>query len=151
MLQALKTALLGKVLGGFIIVYACYQLLPTPKLRASRLAAAPWGFLGGLVGALFGTGGPFYVIYFTMRDLEKNLFRATFALNYLIDGAIRLAAYTVMGLWNGQMLGYFLAALPVAGLGLYVGGRVHTGFSQTFFVRLISLLLLGSGLALLLK
>jgi uncharacterized protein len=150
-LKVVKTAVLSKVLGGFIIVYAIYQLLPAMPLQASRIAAIAWGFFGGAVGALFGTGGPFYVIYFNLRRLEKSVFRATFALNYLIDGAIRLIAYAIMGLWQWDTLLAFLRALPVAAVGLYVGGRVHAGFSPTTFVRLVSLLLLGSGLALLLK
>lgn len=54
--------------------------------------AAPCGFAGGLLGALFGTGGPLYVIYLGLRELGKGAFRATFALNFLFGGAIRLAA-----------------------------------------------------------
>jgi len=151
LLKVAKTAVLSKALGGFVIVYAIYQLLPAVPLQASRIAAIAWGFLGGAVGALFGTGGPFYVIYFNLRQLEKSVFRATFALNYLIDGAIRLIAYAIMGLWQWETLLAFLSALPIATAGLYVGGRVHPGFSQTAFVRLLSRLLLGSGVTLLLK
>jgi uncharacterized membrane protein YfcA len=151
LLRVLNTVLLSKILGGLIIIYALYQWLPVPQLQAPRAAAAAWGFLGGAVGALFGTGGPFYVMYFYLRRLEKSVFRATFALNYLIDGAIRLIAYAVLGLWHGDTLLAFLSALPVAALGLYVGGRIHTDVTQLAFVRLISLLLLGSGIALILK
>ena len=46
---------------------------------------------------------------------------------------------------------YLLAAMPVTAAALYLGGRIHTGLSQRAFVRLISLLLLGSGAALLLR
>ena len=44
-----------------------------------------------LVGTLFGTGGPFYVIYLNLRGLDRSVFRATFAMNFLIDGGVRLA------------------------------------------------------------
>jgi uncharacterized membrane protein YfcA len=150
-LRSLPTAVLSKVLGGFVIVYALYQLLPLPALRSSRLFAMVCGCLGGLVGTLFGTGGPFYVMYLKIRDLDKSVFRATFATNFLIDGAIRLVSYAVIGLLRWQVLGYFLVSLPIVGAGLYVGGRLHTGLSHNAFVRLISVLLLGSGAALLLK
>jgi len=150
-LQAIPIAVLSKMLGGFVIVYAISQFLPLPALRRSRLLAALCGFLGGLVGTLFGTGGPFYVIYLNLRALDKSVFRATFATNFLIDGAIRLIAYTALGLFRWETLAYFLAALPIVGAGLYLGGRIHTGFSQRAFVQFISLLLLGSGVALLLK
>lgn len=150
-LGAVPAAVLPKALGGFVIIYAIYQMLPLPALRGSRLVASGCGLLGGLIGTLFGTGGPFYAIYFNLRALQKSVFRATFATNFLIDGGVRLAAYAVMGLFRWETLLYLLAALPIAGAGLYIGGHMHAGFSQQAFVRLISLLLLGSGLGLLLK
>jgi uncharacterized membrane protein YfcA len=142
---------LGKALGGFVLIYAVYQLLPLPPLKGSLLFAVPCGLLGGFIGTLFGTGGPLYVMYFNLRQMAKTGFRATFASNFLIDGGIRLVGYTTAGLFHGAILLSMLAALPVVGAGLYVGGRVHTGFSQETFKRFISVLLLCSGIALLLK
>lgn len=151
LLYAVSTGLLARILGGFVIVYAIYQMLPLPELRGSRVAASYCGLLGGLVGTLFGTGGPFYVIYLNLRGLDRNVFRATFAMNFLIDGGVRLAAFVAAGLYHRQTLGYLLAAVPIAGAGLYVGGRIQTGFSQRAFQLVIRVLLLTSGLALLLK
>jgi uncharacterized membrane protein YfcA len=150
-LSAVPTTVLARVLGGFVIAYAIYQMLPLPELRASRVAATYCGFLGGLVGTLFGTGGPFYVIYLNLRGLDRTVFRATFAMNFLIDGGVRLAAFVGAGLYSRQTLGYLLAAVPVAGAGLFVGGRIQTGFSPRAFQIVIRLLLLTSGVALLLK
>ncbi|MBM3226077.1 MAG: sulfite exporter TauE/SafE family protein [Candidatus Tectomicrobia bacterium] len=150
-LHAIPTTMLAKGLGGFVIAYAVYQLLPLPALGTSRMFAVICGCLGGMVGTLFGTGGPFYVMYLKLRDLDKTMFRATFATNFLIDGAIRLVSYAVIGLLRWQLLAYILLSLPVAGAGLYLGGRIHTSCSQQAFVRIISLLLLGSGVTLLLK
>jgi uncharacterized membrane protein YfcA len=151
LLRAMSTSVLAKVLGGFVILYAVYQMLPLPDLRGSRAASTYCGFLGGLVGTLFGTGGPFYVIYLNLRGLERTAFRATFAMNFLIDGGVRLAAFAAAGLFGRQTLGYMLAVLPIAGAGLYVGGRIQTGLSQRTFQIVIRVLLLVSGLALLLK
>jgi uncharacterized membrane protein YfcA len=151
LLHSISTVVLSKVLGGFVITYAVYQLLPLPALGSSRLCAILCGCLGGFVGTLFGTGGPFYVMYLKLRDLDKSVFRATFATNFLIDGAIRLVSYAVIGLLRWQLLVYLLAALPIVVAGLYLGGRLQTGWSQTTFVRFISLLLVGSGVALLVK
>ena len=150
-LDAMSTALLARILGGFVIAYAIYQMLPLPELHGSRAAASYCGLLGGLVGTLFGTGGPFYVIYLNLRGLERLAFRATFAMNFLIDGGVRLAAFAAAGLFGRQTLGYLLAAVPIAGAGLYVGGRIQTGLSQRTFQLVIRVLLLTSGLALLLK
>jgi uncharacterized membrane protein YfcA len=64
---------------------------------------------------------------------------------------VRLAAFVAAGLYHRQTLGYLLAAVPIAGVGLYVGGRIQTGLSQRAFQLVIRVLLLTSGLALLLK
>jgi uncharacterized membrane protein YfcA len=150
-LRSVSTATLGRALGVFVIAYAVYQLLPLPALRASRLAAIPSGLFGGLVGTLFGTGGPFYVIYLNLRGLDKVMFRATFAINFLIDGGVRLLAFLAMGLFGRSILVAALGALPIVAAGLHLGGRVHTGLSQRAFVALISALLVATGVALLLK
>ncbi|ETW92067.1 MAG: hypothetical protein ETSY1_45345, partial [Candidatus Entotheonella factor] len=86
-----------------------------------------------------------------LRQMAKTGFRATFASNFLIDGGIRLVAYAVAGLLHGALMLSMVAALPVVGAGLYVGERIHTGFSQETFKRFISVLLLCSGIALLIK
>lgn len=55
LLNAVNSKLLSNVLGGFVILYAIYQISPLPVLRGSRILSIPYGFLGGLVGTLFGT------------------------------------------------------------------------------------------------
>jgi uncharacterized membrane protein YfcA len=151
LLKEMTSATLAQALGAFVIVYAVYQVLQLPQLRGSRTFVAPCGFLGGLIGTLFGTGGPFYIIYFGLRNLEKSVLRATFALNFLVDGGIRLVAYSVFGFFHREVFLAMLCALPVAGLALWLGGRIHTTMSREGYARMISVLLVLSGIALLLK
>jgi len=151
LLQSLNSATLAQALGVFIIVYAVYQLLPLPELRGSRLFAVPAGALGGLIGTVFGAGGPFYIIYLGLRGLDKSALRATFAANFLIDGGIRLGGYTAFGFFDRASLIYIAAALPIVVVALFLGGRVHSSLSPIVFTRLISVLLLVSGVALLVK
>jgi uncharacterized membrane protein YfcA len=150
-LRGVSATLLSRVLGGFVIVYAVYQLLPLPPLHGSRRFAVICGIMGGLVGTLFGTGGPFYAIYFNLRGLDKSAFRATFAANFMIDGGVRLIGYALAGLLSWTMLTWIALALPLVALGLYAGGRVHVSLSQRAFVRLVSVILIGAGLALLFR
>ena len=147
----MTSALLVQALGGFVIAFAVYQLLPLPELRGSRLFAVPCGFFGGLIGTVFGTGGPFYVVYLGLRGLGKGNFRATFAVNFLIDGAMRLAAYASFGFFFRDVIVAMLGSLPIVGAALWLGGRVHSDMSRESYAKLISMLLLGSGVVLLLK
>ncbi|MEN8139883.1 MAG: sulfite exporter TauE/SafE family protein [Thermodesulfobacteriota bacterium] len=151
LLANLDHRLMGLALALFIITFAIYSLLPLPQYYGNRGWAGPAGFLGGMVGAVFGTGGPFYVIYFRLRGLDKGQFRATISLNFVIDGSLRLIFFMVGGLLAGQVFLTFLILLPLMAGGLYLGRRVHVRISQQGFVWLVSAILLLSGLALLLR
>jgi len=151
LLDGLDAALLRRALGVFVLGYGAWQLSPLPALRTTRWSSLPYGLMGGLVGTLFGTGGPFYVVYLSMRGLEKEALRASFATWFLVDGTLRLGGYAAFGFIGRDTLSAILLALPFAGLGLLVGGRIHTGLSQDVFRRVISVLLVLSGVALLVK
>ena len=151
LLTEMPTWALARALGVFVFGFGIYQLLPLPPMRGSRLAATYCGVLGGLLGTLFGTGGPFYAIYLNLRGLERSAFRATFAVNFLIDGGVRLIAYSVIGLLNRDTLLHVVLALPLVVVGLLAGGHVHTGLGQRDFVRIVGLLLIASGVALMLR
>jgi uncharacterized membrane protein YfcA len=138
-------------LGIFIILFGVYQLLPIQFGRADNWAALPTGFFGGFFGAMFGTGGPFYVIYLSLRQLEKVAFRATFATIFLIDGSMRLAGFALNSLYDYSAAAHLIALFPAAILGLFIGSRIYSTASKQDFLRIISVLLLGSGIALILK
>jgi len=143
---------LMKTLAVFLIGVAIYQLRADGKgERIPAFWALPAGALGGLVGTLFGTGGPFYVAYLQGRQLDKQAFRATFSTIFLLDGANRIATYALSGFLNLRILGILLWLTPLMALGIYVGRRLHTNLSQTTFRRGISVLLILSGSILLFK
>lgn len=152
LLKTVETSLLLHSLAIFILLYAVYSLFSKPpKHGLSRMWAAPSGGFGGLVGTLFGTGGPFYVIYLQLRSLEKSQFRATFAAIFLLDGTYRIAGFVATGFFNVDLLLLLAVLLPVMGISVYLGGRVHTELTQETFKRGISLLLLASGVTLFIK
>ena len=149
---AVDTALLTKALGWFILLYAAYSLVARATEEVgSRLWAIPAGGFGGLIGTLFGTGGPFYVIFLKHRGLTKTQFRATFATVFLLDGAGRLIGYAYSGLFTRDLVLIALCSLPIMLAGLYIGGHIHTNLSQRAFQTAISGLLLISGASLVLK
>ena len=140
---------LEAALGAFVIAFAVYQVLPLPPLRGSRAWAAPAGALGGFVGTLFGTGGPFYMIYLQLRGLDKTATRASFATWFFVDGGLRLAGFAAVGMLSVGLLGTLALWLPAAALGLLVGGRMQLGIGPRTFRHFISLLLVFSGYRLL--
>lgn len=150
--KTVDAELLRSALGGFLVLYAFYSLLSSgPGFYGSRLWAIPAGGIGGLISALFGTGGPFYVIYLHLRHLEKTAFRATIATIFFIDGSSRILGYFFSGFYEMDTMLLLAAALPIMVIGMYVGGHIHTNISQRTFQQAIGLLLVVSGVALLLQ
>lgn len=140
-------------LGVFVLVFAIRNLLDLhgDKL-VSRWWALPASLTGGTIGALFGTGGPPYVIYLSHRLKDKRQLRATFSGVFFLEGLVRIASFIAadlllnMQVWTGYAFG-----LPVALLALYGGSHVHTGLSQPQVMRMIGALLLLSSLSLFVK
>ena len=138
-------------LGIFIFCYAVYSLLPHEIKSGSRWWAVAAGSSAGLIGALFGTGGPFYVLYLKMRQVNKQQFRATITMIFLVDGAARLFGYFHSDLFTNKMVVLALVLLPVLILAMYVGQHLHIKINDHRFNQVVSVLLLVSGLSLAIK
>jgi hypothetical protein len=140
-------------LGIFVMAFGIRNILNLHGEKpASQWWAIPAGLTGGTVGALFGTGGPPYIIYLSHRLRDKAELRATFSGLFMIDGGTRLVTFLIAGLLlqPGLLLAY-IGALPIVAIALKVGHKVHLGISNQNMLRLIGALLLGSGLSLLWK
>ena len=145
----LKSDLLLLMMGLFISAYAVYSL--GIKARPTRLAAGwavPMGIVGGLFGALFGSGGFLYAIYLNSR-LPKDPARATQSALISCSTVVRLSLFMLAGVYAElPLLVLALCLLPAMALGLWIGRRVTMKLSRETFVRLVTWLVLASGLAL---
>lgn len=115
-------------------------------------AAFPFGVVGGVLSALFGTGGPFYVMYLTARGHDPLQVRSTITVILSLTTFTRLVLYTLYGLYAQQ--GIFLFALAIAPamlLGVYLGHRLHLNLSKQRLVQCIAALLVASGTSLVIK
>jgi uncharacterized membrane protein YfcA len=141
-------------LGSFVILFALRNLALAgrePKPAASWWAW-PAGLTGGTVGAMFGTGGPPYVIYLSHRLFDKGQLRATFSGLFFMEGLTRIASFAISGLLlDWRLLWAYLAAVPVTLGAIWLGSHVHTRLTQAQMTRLISVILLGSGISLYFK
>jgi len=151
LLVSLDANILIRALGIFILFYAIYSLLPVEIPAGSRRWAVAAGCGGGIVGALFGTGGPFYAAYLKLRQLDKGAFRATIVMIFLFDGGARMTGYAVTGLFTEQVLTLVAILLPVFLAGMYVGNHLHIKIDQKRFNQIISLLLVLSSIMLIIK
>jgi uncharacterized protein len=137
-------------LGLFVCVYAVNLILRREtRRRLSRFWAAPAGVVGGLVGALFGMGGPPYVMYLAGRIADPDAQRATISQMVILNVGLRVVAFALAGLLVSSALWLAVAALlPVAWAGVWVGHRAHLRLPPATAARIIAAALLVAGAAL---
>lgn len=150
LLMNMSTAALRPALGIFVLVFGIRSLLGIRGDNpVSRLWAIPAGLAGGMVGALFSTSGPPYVIYLSHRLRDKSQLRSSFSVMIMLESALRLMVFLAAGLvLQEHMLSALLLAFPLMGFGLYVGNRIHLGVSQPQLLKMVGLLLTATGLSL---
>ena len=138
-------------LGLFVIFFGLRYLFNVHSEKPiSRWWSVPTGLGGGLIGAMFGTGGPPYVVYLSHRLHDKTQLRGTLSGLFMLDGALRVITFLFFGLLlQDDMFISLLMALPLMGLGLYLGNKVHLGITHRQQLAIIGGLLLLSGGALL--
>lgn len=141
------------LLGGFITGYGVYRLVSRPSARPlSRWWGIPTGFSGGLVGGLFGVGGPIYAAYMAARIQDSTRMRATLSAIFSFSTGFRLTVFVISGLMLQSEVWWAAAfLLPSMLIGLPIGHRLHAKLSPAQVGGFISLLLIASGLSLLWK
>ena len=137
-------------LGVFVCVYALHVMLRRATARRlSRGWAAPAGVLGGIIGALFGMGGPPYVVYITGRIPDPAAQRATISQMVILNVGLRVVAFALAGLLFTRALWIaMIFLLPVAFAGVWVGNRAHLRVPPAMMARLIGAALFLTGAAL---
>lgn len=125
------------LLGVFLLGYVVYAVRVDPSRfpTIARWWGAPLGIFGGVVGSLYGGGGPPIVAYFQMRKLDKRRFRATFQAVALADNTLRIVLYLLLGLLAAPLWGAFAVLAPAMLLGLFLGNRLHFRISERAFMN----------------
>ncbi|HET9490095.1 MAG TPA: sulfite exporter TauE/SafE family protein [Methylomirabilota bacterium] len=137
-------------LGMFVCAYAVYVLVrrQAPR-RLTRWWAAPAGLAGGVVGALFGMGGPPYVMYITGRVPDPAAQRATISQMVILNVGLRVVAFALAGLLLSRALWIAVTILlPMAWIGVWVGNRLHVRAAPATVARVVAAALLLTGVTL---
>ena len=156
-IHLLNEDVLRRCLGAFLILYSIQALWAADT---SRIVPKRWhgalgagvGIIGGLFSALFGAGaGPIYVVYFDILRLERAVFRATMSAVVVLGGAARIIGYESYGFYGYSSLALLAVGLPLVLVGSWVGDRIVYRLSARSFSRLVAVIVLGSGVALVIR
>jgi uncharacterized membrane protein YfcA len=151
---ALDARVLLKAFGAFIILYALTAFIPLPRVpHTSGIAVAyASGTVGALVATIFGgMAGPFYAVYLDALKLGKGIFRATMSAVLALLALVRIAGYGGLGLFDARVAALLTILVPAMVIAMLLGERLHRRLSEGRFQRVVALVLIASGIALLFK
>ncbi|MBI1396168.1 MAG: TSUP family transporter [Betaproteobacteria bacterium] len=140
-------------LGVFVLAFGAYNFV---RLERPITFARGWGYvvglLGGMIAALFGVGGPVYATYFSGRLRDPARLRATMSIVFSLSTSLRIVLFLISGLLLRVELWLSAAVLlPLVFAGVRLGHRLHTAVPRSVLGRLVSALLVGSGLSLVVR
>ena len=154
LLAGLPANALAVALGLFVALYGLWGLRGGGTSAARPVSATwavPCGLAGGLLGALFGSGGFLYAAYLGRRLPDRDAFRATQAVLMALSTGLRVVLCALAGLIDGPLLLLALCAAPAMVLGVALGGHLDLRLSRERFTRALNLALLAAGAVLLAK
>ncbi len=138
--QTLVLTMLGIFL---VVVGLTFLALPRGKggLNWPGWVAPLVGIISGILGGMFGTGGPPAIIYYQLSGLHKSAFRSQLM---VVLGAItltRLPSYAVAGLFTTPRIWSAFSIFPWIVAGALAGYRFHLKLEEHTFRKLVSALL----------
>lgn len=152
-LLATRAGVLLLALGIFASAYALYALSGLrPAGRLPAWACVPFGLVGGVFSALFGSGGFLYAIYLGGRIADKDAIRVTQSTLIGLSTLTRLLMFLAAGVYAGGaivMLALLLAPAMLAGSQL--GRAITLRLTREQFLRLVNCVVLASGIFLLVR
>lgn len=152
LLPHVPPAVFKAALGALMVVWCPLMLLSGDLPRfafGGRIADAIAGWAGGVMGGLGGFSGPVPTLWCALRGWDKDSQRAMFQPFHLTMHTLTLAAYLAGGLITPGVLTMFAFAAALMIAPALLGARLYRRFSDAGFRRMILLLLLASGVALL--
>lgn len=99
------------------------------------------GFLGGLLNAMMGGGGPAFILYLKEKVLDSQEFRASITMMLILSNIPRAVGTVGTGLLTYDLFIQALYAYPAFLVALIAGQRLHSKIPQKRFFIAVECLL----------
>lgn len=150
LLAYVDPALLRGAVGALLIVYGIYGLV-RPALEPLQVGVAAdggIGFMNGMLCGLTGLPGFIITIWCQMRGWGKDVQRSVFQPVMLAAMVVATVSLSVAGAITPETLRLYVLGLPALLAGLWLGFRLYGKLDDAAFRKVILLLLLVAGFAL---
>jgi uncharacterized protein len=150
LLTYIDPAYLRSGVGLLLVLYSVYGLAqPAFKpLRAGVAADSGTGFLNGMLCGLTGLPGFIITIWCQLRGWTKDVQRAVFQPVMLAAIVVTAISLSFTGAVTAETVKLYVLGLPALLAGLWLGFKLYGRLDDAAFRKLVPLLLLASGLAL---
>ena len=129
------------LLGLVLIGYAIYSLAKpaTLNLRVERWVYVA-GFLAGCLGGAYNTPGPPVVIYGSLREWDKDEFRAVLQAIFLLTASLSVASHLIAQHVTTTVLTFYVVSAPALLLGVWAGARIDSRVDKNLFRTIVALM-----------
>ena len=137
-------------IGVLLLAYSVYSLVrPAIKpFEASLPADLGIGIINGLISGLTGLGGVAVTVWGQLRGGKKDAQRALFQPALLATFVMTTIAFAIAGTFTMETMKLYALALPVLVAGIWSGFGLYGKLDDAAFRKVILVLLLASGVAL---
>lgn len=134
-------------LGVFVVSYAIYALVSPPARPGLKQAwVLPFGSIGGVFSAMFGSGGFIYAMYLSRRLADKDAVRGTQSALLAFSTFTRVIIFALAGIYSDWKIPVLaLALVPAMLLGVYAGHHMTLRMTREQFLRVLYVVLIGTG------
>ncbi len=137
------------IVGAMVSLFCLIELLvrwPVSDPSSIQKLGFPTGLVSGLLGCISTLWASPLLIYYTLRQLDKQAFIVTTGLVLTIGGLIVLVSYVANGVLAGERLYLSAAGCVPAMAGFLLGKHIRSGLSQTMFRKALLWVFLIAGL-----
>lgn len=141
-------------IGVFLVLYSLYALLrPSlpPVTQGGAAADAAVGFANGVLGGITGLAGILVTIWSGLRGWPKDQQRAVFQPVAVAIFAMSAVWLGVKGVVSADTIRLFLFGLPALLAGTWLGMKLYGRLDEAAFRKVVLVLLLASGVALMFR
>jgi uncharacterized membrane protein YfcA len=137
-------------IGILLLIYSLYSLIrPAFKpVQANFPADFGVGIANGLISGLTGLGGVAVTVWCQLRGGQKDALRAIFQPVLFVTFVMTTISFAVAGAFTADTLKLYALALPVLIAGIWSGFGLYGKLDDAAFRKVILVLLLASGVAL---
>ena len=144
----LPTETLKRVFGGFLVILSIYFLTVSGKIKikANLVSATICGALSGVVGGLFGIGGPPMVIFFLAALDDKEKYLGTIQFFFLVTSLYTFIFRIINGIYGIDLIPFSLIGIVGILVGKAIGTRIIDKINADTMKKLVYAFLGFSGL-----